>query len=135
MYRFWLWLWNKILILRATEISKLKFSEGSSGKRGIRGVLKTHAKFCIVSKFIYLFMFYFVPFKVILMRYYTLHPRFLPIFEALEKIFFFSFCRLYLINRRVESCSHVPFQFRAKKKLQRPYGGNTKNTASLVCCF
>ena len=60
----------------------------------IRGPFKKYREFCVFSKIIYLFVnIYFVPFKVIPIRY-ALVPTFFPILEALQKIFFvivFSF--------------------------------------------
>ena len=66
---------------------------------------------------------YFVPFKVIPIRYYTLVPTFFPILEALQKIIFCDLvqlllrCRLYLLNRSVASSFHGPLQFREQEKV------------------
>jgi len=57
----------------------------------VRSLFKKYRKFCVFSKIIYLFMnIYFVPFKVIPIRYYTLVPTFvigLVIFHLSCKIF------------------------------------------------
>ena len=90
----------------------------------IRGLFKKYREFCVFSKIIYLFMnIYFVPFKVIPIRYYTLVPTFFPILEALQKIIFCDLvqlllrCRLYLLNRSVASSFHGPLQFREQEKV------------------
>ncbi|KYN33840.1 hypothetical protein ALC56_11812 [Trachymyrmex septentrionalis] len=90
----------------------------------VRGLFKKYREFCVFSKIIYLFMnIYFVPFKVIPIRYYTLVPTFFPILEALQKIIFCDLvqlllrCRLYLLNRSVASSFHGPLQFREQEKV------------------
>ena len=66
---------------------------------------------------------YFVPFKVIPMRYYTLVPTVFSIFEALQKIIFFYLiqlllrCRLYLVKRSITSSFHEPLQFGEQEKV------------------
>ena len=82
-------------------------------------MFKTYREFCVFSKIIYFFMnTYFVPFKLIPTRYYTLVPTVWPILEALQKIIFCDLvqllllCRLYLLNRCVASSFHEPLQFR-----------------------
>jgi len=85
---------------------------------------------------------YFVPFKVITIRYYTLVPTFFPIFETLQKIIFCDLvqlllrCRLYLLDRSVASSFHGPSSVSGTRKSHRGPGlGNTVAAASLVCCF
>uniref|UniRef100_A0A6M2DZ26 Putative secreted protein n=1 Tax=Xenopsylla cheopis TaxID=163159 RepID=A0A6M2DZ26_XENCH len=59
---------------------------------------------------------YFVPFKVIPIRHYTLVITFVPILEAFRKIIFCDLvqlllrCPLYLLNRDVASPFHEPLQ-------------------------
>ena len=85
---------------------------------------------------------YFVSFKVIPTRYYTLVPTFFQILEALQKISFCDLvqlllrCRLYLLNRSVASFFHGTLQFREQEKIHRgPDLGNTVAAALVVCCF
>ena len=64
---------------------------------------------------------YFVPFKVIPTRYYTLVTTFFAILEALQKIIFCDLVqrvlrfRLYILNRSVASCFHELLQFREQE--------------------
>ena len=81
----------------------------------IRGLFKKYREFCIFSKSIHFFMnIYFIPFRVISIRNYTLMQTFFPILEAFQKIIFCDLvqlllrCRLYLINRGIASSFHVP---------------------------
>ena len=63
----------------------------------IRGVLKKYREFCVFLKIIYLFMnIFFVSFKVIPTRYYTLAPMIFPILDALQKIIFCDLVQLLL---------------------------------------
>ena len=87
----------------------------------IRGLFKEYSEFCVFSKTTYIFMnIYFVPFKVIPIRYYI---RFFPILDALQKIIFYDlvqlllWCRLYLLNRSITSSFHGPPQFREQEKV------------------
>ena len=70
-------------------------------------MFKKYREFCVFSKIIYFFMnTYFVPFKVIPTRYYTLFP----ILEALQNIIFCDLvqlllrCRLYIRIGMIELC-------------------------------
>ena len=104
-------------------------------KSYIRDVFKMYREFCVFSKIIYLCMkIYFVPFKVIPTRYYTLVPTiFFQILEALQKFIFCDLvqlllqCRLYLLNRSVASSFPGPLQFRKQEKVtgarSGEYGG------------
>ena len=85
---------------------------------------------------------YFVPFKVIPIRYYTLVPTFFPILEALQKIIFCDLvqlllrCRLYLLNRSVAFVLSWASSVSGTRKSHRgPDLGNTVAAESLVCCF
>ena len=61
---------------------------------------------------------YFVHFKVINTRYYTVVPTVLLILEALQKIIFYDpSMLLYLLNRSAASFYHGPLQFREKEKV------------------
>ena len=74
--------------------------------------------------FIYLFInIYFVPFKVIPTRYYTLVPTFFLTPAALQKIIFCErvqlllLCRLYQLNHSAASSFYGPIQFREQEKV------------------
>ena len=55
----------------------------------IRGLFKKYREFCVFSKIIYLFMnIYFVPFKVIPIRYYALVPTFFSNPRSTSKNYF-----------------------------------------------
>ena len=59
--------------------------------------VQKYREFCVISNIIYLFMnIYFVPFKVIPTRYYTLMPTFSPILEAIQKIILCDLVQLLL---------------------------------------
>ena len=79
----------------------------------IRGVFKKYCDFYVFSKIIYFFMnIYFVPVKVIPMRYYTLVPTVFPIFESVQKIIFLNYVQLLLRchKRSVTPSFHRPLQ-------------------------
>ena len=90
----------------------------------IRGLFKKYREFCIFSKSIYFFMnIYFIPFKVIPIRNYTLVPTFFPILEVLQKIIFCDLgqlllrCRVYLLNHGVALFFNGPLQFWKQEKV------------------
>ena len=99
----------------------------------LRGVFKKYNELYVFSKIVYLFMnIYFVPFRVIPMRYCTLVPTFFPIFAALQKLFFYLVLLLfrsrpYLFNRSVVPSFHRPLQFReTRTSHRRPEQGGQK---------
>ena len=102
------------------------------GDRGVRGLFKKYREFYVFSKIIYLFMnTYFVPFKVIPIRYYTLVPRFFQSSKHFKKLFFVilfssSFDAVFIssiVAQRRRSPFMGFFSFGNKKKSQGARSG------------